>query len=124
MTTRHKRANLLAVLVGLLATAVVVAAYRGGVLERLELMTLDLRFRHTNSIPQRPDIVCIDIDDTSLDVVGRWPWPRDKQAPLVALPAELGARAILVDLTWSEPEQVRTATPGPVSYTHLRAHET
>ena len=100
----------MAVLVGLVATAAVVAAYIAGALERLELITLDLRFRYTNSITPAPDIVCIDIDDTSLEVVGRWPWPRDSQAPLVSIPAELGARALLVDLTWSEAEPVRSDT--------------
>jgi adenylate cyclase len=98
----------MAIAVGLVATALVVAAYVSGALDRLELITLDLRFRYTNSIRPAPGIVCIDIDDTSLEVVGRWPWPRDSQAPLVSIPAELGARAILVDLTWSEAEPVRS----------------
>jgi adenylate cyclase len=111
VTKRQRRTNLIGISIGLVATAVVVAAYAGGALERLELITLDLRFRHTNSIPQSPDIVCIDIDDTSLEVVGRWPWSRDVQAALIAIPAELGARAVLVDLTWSEAEAVRTLTP-------------
>ena len=84
--------------------------------KRLELITLDLRFRYTNSIPQYPsrddpELVCIDIDDDSLAVYGRWPWPRDQQSALISIPAELGARAILVDLTWSEPEAYRRAAP-------------
>ncbi|MFQ5807803.1 MAG: CHASE2 domain-containing protein, partial [Phycisphaerae bacterium] len=111
MTKRQRRTNLIAILIGLVATAAVVAAYVGGALERLELITLDLRFRHTNSIPQSPDVVCIDIDDDTLEVVGRWPWPRDRQAPLVSILAELGARAILVDLTWTESEPFRGVPP-------------
>lgn len=111
VSKRQRRTNLIAILIGVVATAAVVVAYVGGVLERLELITLDLRFRYANSIPQHPDIVCIDIDDTTLEVVGRWPWPRDRQAPLVSIPAELGARAILVDLTWAEPELVRSVAP-------------
>lgn len=112
MTKRQKRANLVAILIGVVVTAGVVAAYLFGGLDRIERMTLDQRFRHTNSIHEYPShedpaIVCIDIDDTSLEVLGRWPWTRDRQAPLVAIPAELGARAILADLTWTEAEDPR-----------------
>jgi adenylate cyclase len=114
VTKRQLRANLTAILVGVLATAAVVAAYVGGQLDWLELITLDLRYRYCNSIPQRPDIVCIDIDDSTLKSVGRWPWPRDKQAALVSIPAELGARAILVDLTWGGNESFRNDVPEDV----------
>jgi len=111
MTRRQLRANLTAGLIGLAATLSVLAAYVAGGLERLELITLDLRYRYCNSIPQRDDIVCIDIDDSTLETVGRWPWARDKQAALIAVPADLGARAILVDLTWGEREPFRTEPP-------------
>ncbi len=111
MTKRQRRANLIAILIGLAATAVVLAAYSLGQLERLEWITYDLRFRHTNSIQPSDRIVCLDITDRDLELVGRWPWPRDLQASLVAVPAEFGARAILLDLTWTEPETTRSIDP-------------
>ena len=89
----------------------VILLYLVGGLDWLELKTLDLRFRYANSIPEHPDIVCIDIDDASLTKVGRWPWPRDEQAAMISVLAEIGARAILVDLTFSEPEPVRPRVP-------------
>jgi class 3 adenylate cyclase len=96
-----------AVLVGLAATSLVVGLERAGRLNRLELRALDLRFRYANPIEWSSDLVFIDIDDGSLNLVGeRWPWPRYEQAALVSVPAELGARALLVDLTWIEPEPI------------------
>ena len=79
-------------------------------LERLELLTLDLRFRFANSFEAGDEIVCLDITDRDLETIGRWPWPRDLQAPLIAIPAACGARAILVDITWTEPQPARTET--------------
>ena len=111
MAKRKRQANVSAVLVGLAAIAVILAVYLSGRLDWLELQTYDWRVRYANSIRPRSDIVCIFIDDTTLDRYGRWPWPRDAQAPLISIPAELGAKKILVDLTWSDPEMVRTLNP-------------
>lgn len=112
MTKRQRRTSLTAILIGLAATTAVVAAYVGGALERLELIMLDLRFRFTNSIQPGPDIVCLDITDRDLEAIGRWPWSRVQQAPLVAIPAEFGPKAILVDLTWTEHETARSPVLG------------
>lgn len=111
MSRKQRQARLCAILIGLAATTVVLAGYLRGGLDRLEWITLDLRFRHANSIAPAEEIVCLDITDRDLELVGRWPWPRDLQAPLIAIPAELGARALLVDITWTEPETTRTIDP-------------
>ncbi|MBU0639423.1 MAG: CHASE2 domain-containing protein [Planctomycetes bacterium] len=88
----------------------VILTYALGGLDWLELRTLDLRFRYANSATERDDLVRIDVDDGSLELVGRWPWPRDRQSALIAVAAEAGAKAILVDLTFVEGESVRTET--------------
>ncbi len=111
MSRRQQRANLAAFVIGAAATALVLAAYLAGGLDWAELKTLDLRFRYANATPTDPRITCIDIDDASLDKVGRWPWPRDEQAGLLRVLSELGARAILVDLTYAEPQPVRPLVP-------------
>ena len=112
MKRRLRLTSELGLIIGLLATAGVTGLQAFGLLERLELISLDMRFQYANRMRADPRIVCIDIDNTSLASVGRWPWPRDVQAALVALPAEFGARAILVDITWNEPEPVALALPG------------
>jgi CHASE2 domain-containing sensor protein len=111
VSKRHQRANLIAILIGVAATTVVLATYVHGALDRLELITLDLRFRHANSIRPSNQIVCLDVTDRDLELLGRWPWPRDLQSSLVAIPAEFGAKAILVDITWTEPETLRSIDP-------------
>ena len=112
---RQTRTRLNALLAGLAAIAAVCGAQLLGWLERIELMTLDARFKWVANLPQDPRIVCLDIDDSSLELVGRWPWSRDDQAALISIPAELGAQQILVDLTWSEAEPLRTTAPRHVT---------
>lgn len=110
---RQQRTSALALLLGLLATGLVLLAYVRGGLDWLEHRTLDLRFQWpwTNSIPFSNQLVSVDIDDSALATIGRWPWPRDVQAALVSVPAECGAKAILVDLDWSEREIPRLDLP-------------
>lgn len=65
----------------------------------LELMALDRRFSPLfSTLEPDPRIVHVDIDDTALDRVGRWPWSRDKTAALIRVLHELGAKMIAVDL--------------------------
>ena len=111
MSKRRQRANLTAFVIGLFATVVVLGLYLAGWLDWVELETLDLRFRHANAMPEDERIVCIDIDDTALKTVGRWPWPRDVQAGVISILAEVGAEALLFDITLGEAEPVRSITP-------------
>jgi adenylate cyclase len=111
VTKQQQRATWQAMGVGVTVTIAVLIVYGVGGLDWLELKTLDLRFQYANATPQDPRIVCIDIDDGSLDTVGRWPWPRDVQAGIISLLAELGARAVLYDITLSEPEYPRLILP-------------
>jgi len=85
--------------------------YAGGGLDWLELKTLDLRFLYANPTPEHADLVCIDIDDASIETVGRWPWPRDVQAGVLSVLAETGVKALLVDITLGEAEPLRTKVP-------------
>lgn len=102
---------------GLVATAATLAIYLLGGFDWLEYRLLDLRFRYANSTPESPELVCIDIDDGSIDRIGRWPWPRDLQAQILAVLTEAGARAVLVDIEYREPEPLRTVVPGGLDIT-------
>lgn len=55
-----------------------------------------------------PQIVLIDIDEASLAAMapqyGRWPWPRSVMAELTEGLARQGARAIVFDITFSDPD--------------------
>ncbi|MBK7464789.1 MAG: CHASE2 domain-containing protein [Betaproteobacteria bacterium] len=55
---------------------------------------------------QEPEdrLVVIDIDETTLEKIGPWPWPRQRMADLVEiLFGSYGARAVALDIVFPEP---------------------
>jgi len=75
--------------------------------ERLELDTLDTRFRY---LPQRPlwpesPIVIVDIDQKAQEVLGRWPFSRAYFAKMLDVLHEDGAVVAAFDITFSKPDQ-------------------
>ncbi len=103
---KHKYTiNLLwALLAGSLVSAIVFFAPT--LYETFEVRTLDLRFQLRGAIHQRNDIVFIEIDDASIQALGRWPWPRDSVARITDELSALKAKAILFDVIFSEPSQL------------------
>ncbi|MEJ2642121.1 MAG: CHASE2 domain-containing protein [Desulfosarcinaceae bacterium] len=86
------------------------ALMANGVLDTLERKSVDLRLRlwRQTRAPEAP-IAMILIDDASLDamapMVGRWPWPRRVHAQLIDFLAVAGAKAMVVDLLFSETQK-------------------
>lgn len=74
------------------------------ILSALELKSQDLRFRIRGVEEPPEEVVIVVIDDTSIEAIGRWPWPRSVFAELIDTLHEGGARAIGFDLIFSEPE--------------------
>lgn len=60
-----------------------------------------------------PDIVIVDIDEASLAQMGqdfgRWPWPRDTLAAVLGWLEYQGARAVVFDILFSDPDQLNKA---------------
>jgi CHASE2 domain-containing sensor protein len=56
-----------------------------------------------HSKPAPDDIVIVAVDDHSLAMIGRWPWPRRTHAELVDLLTRAGVRAIVFDIAFGEP---------------------
>ena len=75
------------------------------ILDAIELSWLDLRFRTRGPIAPAPTVVLAVIDEKSLEVEGRWPWPRSRIAALVDALSRDGARTIGFDITFAEPDQ-------------------
>ncbi len=50
-----------------------------------------------------PDILLVTIDDPSLQALGKWPWPRQNHAALLAKLQAAKPKAILLDILLSEP---------------------
>jgi len=101
----------LAIVLGLAATMVVVVLHLSGGGARLELQALDFRFRHLSTAPPNDRIVHIDIDDRSLEELGRWPWPRAQLAGIVDVLRRAGAAAVALDVIMPEPQETRYVSP-------------
>lgn len=74
-------------------------------ISRLELSTLDLRFRMRGRVRPDPRIIIVDIDQRSQEVLGRWPFSRIHFARMLDHLREDGARVVAFDITFSKPEE-------------------
>src|SRR5688572_6344144 len=59
----------------------------------LETFTYDLGVRMAAAQPD-PRIAVIEIDDASIERMGRWPWPRDLHAEMIARLHQAGAKVV------------------------------
>jgi len=73
----------------------------------LERKTLDIKMRYLSTAPPSSEIVHVDITDESLELMGRWPWPRSKLAGVLEILDEAGADIIALDIEMPEPQAVR-----------------
>lgn len=56
----------------------------------------------------------VDIDDESLQRIGQWPWPRIELAQLLDNLSEMGAKAIALDIIFSEPDRTSPSSLLPL----------
>lgn len=87
-------------------------------LDRMELRTLDWRFAHRGVRAPHPDIVIVHVNEESIRQIGRWPWPRRRFAQLIDAFTAAGARAIVFDIFFADPD---TSPGGPQSDAELVA---
>src|SRR3954449_4583389 len=70
----------------------------------------ELVFDEFQRLAPRPDrdalVRVVDIDEKSLAAIGQWPWPRDVLATLVDRLGGLGAKAIVFDMVFPEPDRL------------------
>ncbi|NTV96307.1 MAG: CHASE2 domain-containing protein, partial [Thiobacillus sp.] len=80
--------------------------YSLGILAKLDAAIYDykLNLGMVNAMDDR--IAIVDIDEKSLQEVGRWPWPRDKMAKLTEnLFQQYGVASVGYDIVFAEPDQ-------------------
>lgn len=70
--------------------------------QSVENKLLDLGFKFRKPIPVSNQITHIDIDNKSIEMIGRWPWPRNKHCELLTVLSELGARVVVFDIDFFE----------------------
>lgn len=74
-------------------------------LQRPVAITSDVRYLIRG--PQKPKnpIVIVELDERSIELLGRWPWRRDYTAYLIDKIFEAGADVVGLDLFFSEPQR-------------------
>jgi eukaryotic-like serine/threonine-protein kinase len=87
-----------------IAVALLVSTQMFGFIPALERWGYDLGVRMTSKAPS-DKIAVIAIDDTSIQNIGRWPWPRDVQAKLIDQLVAAKAKVIGNTIFYFEPQK-------------------
>jgi class 3 adenylate cyclase len=106
MTRIQRRLLIDTSVIGLTLTLfVVLLDYSTHALDPLDDWFYDLRARYCQfyTPPATDKLFHIDIDDPSLDVIGNWPWPRDRLAEIIDEVDRAGAKAIFMDIIFDKP---------------------
>ncbi len=94
-----------------LAVGVAVFVLMGGLrltrwLEVAEHKALDhLVRRYADPAKADSSLLLLAIDESSLEAFGRWPWPRDRHGFVVRYLKEAGAKAVVFDVMFFEPDE-------------------
>src|SRR5713226_1986329 len=104
--SKFSKKRLIATAVGLAVFVLAVAVHYSGILAVAELKSLDHRY-HQYADPAKADkgIVLAAVDEDSLAAFGRWPWPRDRFGYIVQYLHRAGAKAIVFDILFLEPDE-------------------
>lgn len=97
----------MALVVGGAVVAVCAGMFVLGGFDRLDRFGLAEHLRHLSSVAADESIVMIDIDDSAIEAIGGWPWPRRRLADAVSVLHEAGAEQIVLDILLSDPTPPR-----------------
>jgi adenylate cyclase len=91
--------------IGALLAALVFVATQRGLLNVLELKTLDLRFKIRGTVSPSIPLVIVSIDQDSFDELDLpWPWPRTMHAELIRKLSLGKPKVIAFDVLFTEPK--------------------
>jgi adenylate cyclase len=94
--------------VGVVASALGIAAYGTDALRDQELNTVDLRFSIRGTEPPPDDIVVVGVDDVTFDKLNeQWPFPRSMHGKVIDRLRRDGASVIAYDVQFTEPTTPR-----------------
>ncbi len=92
---------------GLVITLLFAAMGNSSLIRSLEFATYDAAVA-ASAVPADDRIVILDIDDESIELIGRWPWPRTIMADMIDTLTKAGVRMIGVDVFYSEKQANNT----------------
>ncbi|MCK5114351.1 MAG: adenylate/guanylate cyclase domain-containing protein [Phycisphaerae bacterium] len=105
--SRHLKTFLL----GMLGVLCVIGGYALDLDSPAELRTLDMRFRYAAETAPSENVTIITIDDNSLHIIGRWPWPRATLAGIIETLNQCDAEVVMLDIILPRPQKVRMEHP-------------
>jgi signal transduction histidine kinase/CHASE2 domain-containing sensor protein len=88
-------------LVGFAGTVLVLLAFRTDITAAFDNVFYD-RLSSVRRPAADPQILLVNIDQRSLDAIGKWPWKRDVHAKLIAQMQRSNPRSIVLDVLLSE----------------------
>jgi diguanylate cyclase (GGDEF)-like protein len=104
----RERLHLMKVLILALLTAGSIGAYFAGSFDAVDKAFWDFCFRQRPPQYTSPKIVIVEINEETIQSVGRWPWDREWHATLIQALKEFGARSVALDMLFSETANPRT----------------
>ena len=97
--------KLLSATIGSALAALAFVIFYLGLLDSIELQTLDFRFRVRGPRAPQTSVAIINIDQDSFDELHLpWPWPRDLHADLIRKLTRAGVKMIAFDILFVEPK--------------------
>jgi CHASE2 domain-containing sensor protein len=107
MAGHESRLFVRCMVIGVSVTLTVLSLSAVGILDSLEFWLYDQRAAlcQIAAPPPTTQLAHLDIDDPSLEAIGRWPWPRATQARILEEVQRAGPSAIGLDILFSELEK-------------------
>jgi serine/threonine-protein kinase len=91
--------------VGITMLFLLFSLFRVGLIEKMDLTIYDLMMRLRADTAASSEIVIVNIDEDSLESLGRWPWPRAQLAYGIEKIAAASPRVIGLSVIFAEPEK-------------------
>jgi adenylate cyclase len=98
------QARLYHLLAPIAALALIAVLNQTRLAQQLEYVTVNARFQSRAPFdpPADPRLILVGIDQQSLDLLGRWPWPRTVEAVFLNTAAQLNPRIVTFDVLFTE----------------------
>jgi len=90
------------IFVGIFIGVIIAFSAAFGLFQKFEYLALDSMFRLRGERPANESIAIVEIDDRSLEALGRWPWPRDYHAMFLQIVNEFSPHSVVFDILFPE----------------------
>ncbi|MBU4488661.1 MAG: CHASE2 domain-containing protein [Candidatus Omnitrophica bacterium] len=95
---------------GIIMALIIAGLSFAGSFEKYELLALDEMFRIRGFEAPSDKIIIIEIEDHSLEILGRWPWPRSHHASFLDILDEARPAVVIFDILFPEADPENDGT--------------